>query len=157
MSTAEQMAQSILTTHWDKTLPINVAKLATSLGIQVEYVDLSDDISGSYKQTNAGGIIHINTNQHPNRQRFTLAHELGHHVLLHGDMVDSDETLFRQDGVSNPLEVDANKFAAELLMPEALVNHLIRSEDKPTIDYLSEKFEVSPRAMIIRLKNLGWL
>lgn len=66
------------------------------------------------------------------RKRFTMAHELGHHILHtslfkeHGveSVGESDNTLFIPKGDSRILECQANKFASFLLMPEQLVKTL---------------------------------
>jgi hypothetical protein len=57
----------------------------------------------------------------PGRLRFTLAHELGHVWMNHTPSVDDDATLDRTDDGSDAQEVEANYFAAELLMPREMV------------------------------------
>jgi Zn-dependent peptidase ImmA (M78 family) len=95
----------------------------------------------------------------PNRQRFTIAHELGH-LLLHKDEVHIDRA-FRNSISSQAIdanEIEANRFAAELLMPF----HLLKNEDISNIDVedesslrdLARKFKVSLQAMTLRVTNI---
>ena len=104
----------------------------------------------------------MNQTDVPFRKRFSIAHELGHHFLhlLHdGDFVDTELDLFRdiedpdRDTPSKRAEVQANQFAAALLMPE----ELIRTEWQQTknVANLARRFNVSEEAMGIRLSRLG--
>lgn len=109
-------------------------------------------------------VIGVNSLHHPNRQRFTIAHELGH-LLLHKDEVHIDRSfrVNRRDEVSSlavdPDEIEANRFAAELLMPYNLVmadllECEIDLEDEDEIRRLAKKYEVSLQAMTHRIINL---
>ncbi len=107
------------------------------------------------------------------RQRFTIAHECGH-FLLHqteneasGLFVDRRYAAFYwRDGRSSEgediAEVEANQFAASLLMPTKLVLEEIQKQDfdltdEEALNALASKFEVSIQAMSFRLANLGIL
>lgn len=86
------------------------------------------------------------------RNRFTIAHELGHVLLGHvneGNPRERDTTF----GNYNPVERAANIFAAELVMPEMKVKELFRGAS--SVQQLSEIFGVSNAAMSYRLQNLG--
>jgi len=107
------------------------------------------------------------------RERFTIAHELGH-LFLHiapenknAIFKDTEETL-KRNSYWNIKEYEANNFAAQLLMPKDLIlkegkaiielykeqyNDLPYQED--FIKMMAEKFNVSKLAMKYRLKNLG--
>ena len=74
------------------------------------------------------------------RRRFTIAHEVGHLLLGH-TCTDPD--------LDNDPEAEANQFAAELLMPLAILK--IDYKAKPSPDYLAQKYIVSREAMIIHL------
>ncbi len=102
----------------------------------------------------AGGVLWVNGNQFAPRQRFTLAHEFGHAWIGHDGRleVDSFETLSGR--TSNPLEVQANAFAAEFLVPKAGVAE--RVEGEPTLQdvvALASDYGVSAPAMVIRLEQ----
>src|SRR5689334_6425822 len=126
MAQPQQAAKKVLTKLRIRKLPIPVEKVAEKCGVRVKTAALEGDISGFLFRRKGKAIIAVNA-MHPFvRQRFTLAHELGHFILEHtGDFfVDRKVILFR-DGNSgagtNRHEIDANRFAAELLMPEDLV------------------------------------
>ncbi len=154
-------AIAILDKHWDKTLPVNLDKIADSLGLSVEKslgIDGDIDTSGKLSVVNGQAIATINKADTQARQRFTLAHEIGHFVLGHGSQTDKTETLYRNTQGYQPLvEQEANAFAAELIMPEIAIDFCIREQGIRTIDGLADKFGVSQIAMEYRLKNLSWL
>lgn len=98
--------------------------------------------------------ILINQNDPYLRQRYTLAHELKHALdfydndILYRDLGNGDEEKRRVQR-----EAIANEFAAEVLMPMALVTeHFWRT---PDLLVLAGKFKVSTEAMKTRLEKLG--
>lgn len=112
----------------------------------------ADGASGQFLERGPTGhpTIYINTNKSLTHQRFTLAHELGHYFLGHGSrMRDTKEQLVKRD----PAEISANRFAAELLMPEKKVREYVR--DFLSVQEMAERFRVSEQAMELRLKNLA--
>lgn len=101
-------------------------------------------------------IIRVNRHDSAERQRFTLAHEISH-FLLHKDEIKDgivDDVLYRS-GISDWREAQANRLAADILMPQQLVSQWIERaralgvSDIPV--YLAEQFDVSEAAMRIRL------
>jgi Zn-dependent peptidase ImmA (M78 family) len=113
-------------------------------------------------------VIGVNSTHAPTRQRFTLAHEIGHYVLHAGQPMFVDSFVTRvnwRNGESNLEETQANQFAAELLMPRELVAREVDRAltRKQTIDaqglasQLAELFNVSQQSMEFRLANLGVL
>lgn len=163
MTKAVNYAQSVLERYWDRTIPINpdqiIQSMTTSMDnpdLILEKVPLSDDISGQIKYDfdKKTYVISINSNKHPHHQRFTLAHELGHYALSHGEKYDNQITLYR-NGTSDPDEIEANAFSAELLMPKAVIRHLVFKENITDISKLAQELFVSEQAMMYRLKNLG--
>jgi Zn-dependent peptidase ImmA (M78 family) len=134
----------------------------------VQYSKLDGEISGMIYTHNYTTIIGINSNHHYNRQRFTLAHECGHY-LLHRDYivgaVHVDKRylgLLRSDISSQgvePIEIEANQFAAELLVPEEFLIREIEAigydvEDDSFISDLAKKFKVSCQMMSNCLANI---
>src|SRR5262245_44148018 len=119
--------------------PVDVEAVAERLDAQVIYDDLEEDVSGFLLREKGVSTIAINKQHHPNRQRFTLAHECGH-LFLHakeGDRLWVDKTLFfRDDSKSGDhlSEIQANQFAAGLLMPEQLLRENL-GEDGPLNDF----------------------
>jgi Zn-dependent peptidase ImmA (M78 family) len=85
------------------------------------------------------------------RKRFTVAHEVGHFVLHRNQIGESltDDELYRS-GLSTRQEAQANRFAADILMPKDLILKTInRLGDDPQV--LASEFKVSEAAMRIRL------
>lgn len=156
------------------TPPVSVRKVAIFLGIEVIYKDFSDEISGALTFKEQKPYILCNVNHSPYRKRFTIAHEIGHYILKHGReglFIDKKQHfIFRNEATSTGeqrQEIEANAFAAALLMPEPLVKkeleNLIldgfdlydeREDELPIIKKLAKKFEVSKAAMTFRIANL---
>jgi Zn-dependent peptidase ImmA (M78 family) len=144
-----------------------VEAIARYVGLRVVPAPLGGDISGLLVTRKGSSTICVEERHHENRQRFTIAHEIGHHVLGHhfgeGENVHVDRVSMRSakssEG-SDRLEIAANQFAAALLMPERVVElELQRLQDSPGEDVVRElarRFKVSTEAMAIRLSVLGY-
>ncbi len=161
---ARSAAQALLSDFGVKAAPVPVERIIKSRNIVLQFAPLEEDLSGMAYIKDGVGIIGVNALHHPNRQRFSAAHELGHHVL-HADEicraihVDKGSVLYRDDLSSkgtDALEVEANAFAAELLMPSDLVKDAIGAggvdiEDDASVEAMARKFRVSPGAFRWRL------
>jgi len=134
--------------------PLNVEDLTLKLGITLKSKPLGDLSGILYKDESNNWFIDINQLHHKNRQRYTIAHELGHY-FLHKHLKDrfEDEIFFR-GGESSNEEWQANEFASCILMPEQQFRQSIK-DGVNTIERLASKFEVSSIALRIRAKNLG--
>ena len=131
--------------------PIPVKEVADIFSLPVvSYPHFPDSISGTIIQNNEINVIGVNANQANVRQRFTIAHELGHYLLGHDHAKVIDETF----DSPNRNEQEANKFAAELLMPEHFLKKDVENGlvDVPT---LATRYLVSEQAMSIRLLETG--
>ena len=149
-------------------VPIPIERIALEVGLSLEPMDISDDISGVLVIGQGQSAIGYNASHAVVRQRFTIAHEIGH-FLLHGSkrdlFIDKGYTaIFRRDQAVATgdylLERQANQFAAALLMPEDLVRNEVRNiefdlADETALRELAKKFEVSTQAMSLRLAHLG--
>lgn len=144
---------------------IDVESMLNTLGLTVER---NDDLGASGMLSESKVII--NSQDVAERQRFTMAHELGH-------AVQGRDEVFRNTGITASYtmeqkrdEVFANKFAAQLLMPKKLVvqyteefiseNGLDQNKlKKESIDdiknFLADKFHVSLQSMGFRIENLN--
>ncbi len=112
-------------------------------------------------------IIGVNATHPPTRQRFTIAHEIGHFLMHSERSMFVDKTVVFRDRSSSlgtdAEEIEANQFAAALLMPETLVlsevKALVASSKSRNGDrwvkQLAKQFDVSPQSMQFRLANLG--
>lgn len=149
------------------SVPVRLEQVAKHLGIKIIYEDFQDEMSGVLVIKNGKPAIGVNRAHHPNRQRFTIAHEIGHFVLHHkhsnNDVhMDKKWAYFRSSTPSSVevYEVEANQFAAELLMPESLIRQSIEakgfdlSNDLDT-SRLAQELKVSEQALTIRLVKLG--
>lgn len=148
-------AIDILRQHWDRALPVDPAAIALNMGVTV----LSDPeiapASGTFNLTGDGPTIRFNSREPKVRQRFTIAHELGHYALAHGDAFRDTSGEFSASNF-DLREVSANQFAAALLIPKAAVDEVI-SQGTTQLAELARIFEVSEAAMRYRLKDLGWV
>ncbi len=141
--------------------PVDPAKIARDLGIIVNFARFPkhDNVSGFYNADQ--NAIYVNINEAPARMTFTIAHELGHYHL-HQEWVKSSEykILFRNQVLTaqkDPKEQEANKFAANLLVPKFLldqydikklfINSLI------SISEIATMFAVSADVIKLRLKD----
>ena len=162
---AVSLAQKLLKEH-GYALPIDIESLINRHGIHIQHQPMEESVSGMLVIKNERATIGVNQTHHPNRQRFTLAHELGHY-LLHRKrtqvFVDSS-TMFFRGGLAaegtDKIEIEANAFAAELLMPENVLRDITRHQpldafDDRAVQSLAVKFGVSVRALTIRLTKLG--
>ena len=145
--------------------PVRVSAIAKSLGAEIRYEPFDDEISGVLYRDPEGVIIGVNALQHKNRQRFTIAHEIGHFLLHEFDVhVDRGYKVVLRDSASSqatdPIEIEANQFAAELLMPIRLLENDVHEylrdfEDETGLEELAKLYRVSRQAMAFRLANLG--
>lgn len=147
----EKIATDLLKGSGNKHLPINVDKVAEFVGLKVEPFSFPDEVSGLLKAEL--GIVGVNSNHHPNRQRFTIAHEIGHYVLGHEIIKDKDLIDDTNTDSSSTNEQEANFFASALLMPASLIKENVKENiDIPKIASL---FKVSEQAITIRILGLG--
>lgn len=150
-----------------KKAPINVEELAGRVGAIVSFEPFKEELSGVLVKEKTRIVIGVNSSHPRTRQRFTIAHEIGHLELRHQGEIFVDKTVMRRDDRSSQAidrqEIDANRFAAELLMPEDLIlESMHRLQDTKSNDSTSEliadlaqEFQVSSQAMEYRLTNLG--
>lgn len=139
--------------------PVRLSALAGALGLRVISAPLPSGISGEIRpdpSTPSGFSIRVNKNDPARRQRFTVAHEIGHY-LLHRDAIGdgiTDDVLYRSS-LSDSREAQANRLAADLLMPDRLVAlwkaRATEIGDENIVSFLADKFNVSTAAMKIRL------
>jgi Zn-dependent peptidase ImmA (M78 family) len=152
--------------------PVDVARIAKNLGLKIIQQNLGDNVSGLLVRTSAGTHICVAAGHAEVRRRFTIAHEIGHHVLRHqfeagahvhvdrGNYI-SQRGIRASEGV-DPKEIEANQFAACLLMPVNVMQAAVKRLASGTIfdgdvEELARLFKVSEQAMTIRLTTLGLL
>lgn len=169
---AEKLAQKI----WQESgssVPVDVNAIADAHRVGIKIEAMEDDVSGMMVTSEAGvASILINASHATVRQNFSTAHELGHYFLHRSTspvFVDSKRgaQVFYRDGKAaagtNYQEIEANAFAAELLMPEAEIRKIFPEKiSAMELDYFEETIEkvardwkVSKSALTIRLSRLG--
>lgn len=146
--------------------PVPIEDIAMAEGAQIVRQHSSGPESGFALREGGKWIIGINTQTSRRRQRFSVAHELGHLLLHEGTLIVSSVRIDLRDGVSSlgtdKQEIEANRFAAELLMPRQLVRSAASAKISEQISgrdeliaELAREFDVSNEAMGYRLINLG--
>ena len=164
---AVAQAEELIRQYGVKAAPVPVERIARALGIKVQYGPFDDELSGMAFIKDGVPVIGINSLHHPNRQRFTLAHELAH-VQLHRDQLENavhvDKGSLRRDLLSaagtDSTEREANSFAAELLMPRALLAAALNGrtldlENEELVATLAKRFRVSTTALQHRLSPIS--
>lgn len=175
-SRANKMADQVLIEASVKTAPVKIERIAKRHA-HVVRKSLPDGVSGmlvplSPNSSDRPWIIVVNEDDAEVRQRFTIAHELGH-LLLHRYTTTHADSGFKvrfRDQASSAgsvrEEIEANQFAAELLMPEDLVSSYLErtgfdyaspDTDDATariLEKLAKKFQVSQQAISFRIANL---
>ncbi|MFJ7352959.1 ImmA/IrrE family metallo-endopeptidase [Phyllobacterium sp. 22229] len=139
--------------------PIRLSTIANALGLKVIATVLPNGISGEIRpdpDQQGKFIIRVNKNDSSRRQRFTVAHEIGHYLLHQDEIGDgiTDDVLYRST-LSDRREAQANRMAADLLMPQTLIDEWLERAKSLKVDnivgFLADKFNVSEAAMKIRL------
>jgi len=127
-----------------------VEHLSKTRGITIELLpySLPDKVSGAHARKGKRHIITYNRNHHPRRQRFIIAHELGHLLLEHLDVQSNEEDLVSR----NPEETAANAFAAELLAPLEFLKKDFE-EGVRDVKTLASKYQVSEEMMWWRIMD----
>ena len=130
--------------------------VSTFKDIEIRYEVMDASKSGSLSYIDGKWVMSINNNHNIKRQRFTIAHELGHYILHRGkNTVFTDTTFFRSDDM-NSIEYHANEFASRLLMPENILRKLIDEDKINNIGELASALDVSSAAMKYRVISLGY-
>ncbi|MGC1137781.1 ImmA/IrrE family metallo-endopeptidase [Bacillus sp. B38] len=153
---SEEQAEKVLREYTAEGEAINPVLIAKKLGIRVVNAEFTNsDISGALQINPDNTKIYVKHDDSPVRKRFTIAHELGHYFLHSDNQKDfiDQESLFFRNGEKNKIEIEANDFAANLLMPKDRV--LSQWKSLEDVYLLSVYFGVSMTAMKYRLKNLG--
>lgn len=178
-NTLKQMIKSLIDDIHE--LPVDVEKIAhDKCHIEVVKTPFAEnpDLSGMLVRNGSQVFMAINAAQSESRQRFTIAHEIGHFLLDEAKPIWVDkgsirpvQVSFRKGSGGTPTsyqlpEVRANRFAAELLMPADWVTREFAALDGPGVDWsddgepirrLAHQFGASIQAMTIRLLELGLL
>lgn len=146
-------------------VPVSARQVAQRLGMDLSLATFKvAGLSGALQVlANRRTHIWVNRLEAPTRQRFTIAHEIGHWTLHlpdprvfseRAEAIDAELTAYRLDGGPyGPEEQEANRFAAALLMPLPLLQEWTLQFPTGTAEAFAASLKVSVRAMEIRLRD----
>jgi Zn-dependent peptidase ImmA (M78 family) len=136
------------------TTPVNLEEVGKYWGVK-KVIRRKLDIAGLlYRLEEGGSIVFLKEDDPPSRQRFSLAHELGHIVMSDSGL---PEISCRQDGqINKDLERCCDVIAAELLMPQ---QEFCLMADKlgwclGGVNELARRFKISEESAAIRMRDL---
>lgn len=162
---AREQARIVLKDYGDVNAPVPVEKIIKRRGIRMQFSPLDQELSGMALVKDGISVIGVNALHHPNRQRFTMAHELGHHIMhrpqIEGTVhIDKGFAILLRDTLASlgtdRMEIEANAFASELLLPKHLIEPHVDVEgfdldDIDQLQSLAKRFKVSLSALQYRL------
>jgi Zn-dependent peptidase ImmA (M78 family) len=168
ISKVERLAAQVLQEAGIAGPAVDVEELAVhTLGVTVRFEHLEPSVSGMLYRANEDAVVAVNSGHAAVRQRFTIAHELGHFKLHQGRPIIVDHLVRARVNLrdresslaTSKEEIEANGFAAALLMPAEWIFEDVeqRLKMKPArmIPDLADRYSVSTQAMELRLINLG--
>lgn len=148
---SRDLAWEILINEQVTELPVMVGKLCRQMGIAVRYYCPNDESDGFSTLVNDRVCIFVSEKCGKERQRFTVAHELGHILLGH---LGKYELVNREPSAKdNPIEQAANVFASRLLAPACVLWAL----DARTPEEISELCQISRQSAEFRAKRMELL
>lgn len=138
---ARDAARKMLHDAGIATYPVLLKSIAKNIpDLVIDGQELEDEISGLQATYKGTSFIRYNTRHSTKRNRFTVAHELGHAVLGHTVSCQRNHL-----SSTNQLEIEANQFAAELLCPLSMLKKAVLSIT--TVEGLAKAFWVSQESM----------
>lgn len=167
MRSPKIIVRDVLKKNCVNKVPVNIEEVVASHGIRLHICPLPEGIKGTLHMLE-DPIIMISEELSETERRFMTAHEFGH-ALMHfykGFVhVDKNTYLYKGTDQMHAQEIEANRFAAELLMPKFLVKseigkagiEVLDMEMEGGIPRLALEFSVNPVNMCLRLQSLGYL
>lgn len=157
-----RLVDDLIAKHRVTRPPVDVRKIARSEGFRISYEELDDDLSGFLLKGSKQFVIGVNSSNAVTRQRFTIAHECGHAFLHDFDDLHIDFIKLRSSLSSKAVdveEIEANTFAASLLMPEQLLTKDLLEwggdvHSDESLAQLADAYGVSQQSMSFRIGNL---
>jgi len=139
-----ELARTVVARHGVRQPPIDVEAIAAVAGARIVRATNLGALDARMRRDGAGWVIELNADRSLTARRFSVGHEVGHLSLAHDGC-----------GTNSVHERQANVFAAELLMPLALLKAALRKEH--SLRSLAALFVVSPEALTIKLSEQGLL
>lgn len=155
----EKKAEEVLASFGAKTVPVPIEDIASKLGIKISRAP-SGEFSGILIRKDGAALVGVNSEEPATRQRFTIAHELGHYYLHPQKETFIDYRDNKRPTKPIAREQEADMFAAALLMPREDVKRDFRTFAKTgfteeSLSGLAANYQVSELAMKLRIWNLG--
>ena len=151
IGSARKVARQLLKDVGVSKLPIMIKDIVNQIkkssDLSVYPWAFGDDTDGIQVTQGDSATIGYNQAQHRHRQRFTVAHEIGHFMMGHTN----GNSIFDLNS-KKPEEIEANQFAAELLMPLAFLNKEIKNGNKD-VKNMAQVFDVSEESVWWRLRE----
>lgn len=176
MATAqsESLAIDMIQKHRVSGPAVPIKDIVKAEGLNIIPYNLGPGVSGTLVIENERGYIGYSPSESKQRQRFTIAHELGHfllHTKLHNSrqiFIDSSFIVKYRSAKNYSdyewrQEQEANAFAAAVLMPEKFITAELskpavqKLDEGELIEFLAKKFEVSIPAMTFRFNKINGL
>lgn len=139
--------------------PVNIVEICKEMGLQIYETSFNEqaNISGYYDHQNK--VIVVNDKDILSRKMFTIAHELGHYVL-HKSYLEKvgQDILYRDSFITpqkDPKEIEANKFAANIMAPKFMLDYYYKNFLNGIFDIgeIAEVFVLSRQMMTYRFKE----
>jgi Zn-dependent peptidase ImmA (M78 family) len=143
--TAPEDAAKMVRAQWRMPMGpvVNLTRWMEAAGCLVFEEDFGTQrIDGLSQWVDDHPVVLINANSSPDRKRLTKAHELGHLVL-------------HSNGPTEHMEDEANRFAAELMMPADEIRHELRRLELGKLRDLKREWGISMQAILERAYRLG--
>lgn len=155
----EKIAEDLRNGLKMRQIPVPVEQIVELLGIRIKRAP-SEDFSGLLLRKDGKALIGVNDSESHVRQRFTVAHELGHFLLHQAKDAFVDYRDNQKGGFRDQKERQANVFAAAFLIPRTSLIAEVRKISHTgifdaEIENLAKKYDVSKESMNYRLLNLG--
>ena len=153
---AENEALGLLKKHGVEAPPVSLETLAHGEGLSVWRAEFEDETVSGVVDLEKKKIL-VNKFDPQGRQRFTIAHELGHWILHQSELENNPDLVIfyrktLEEKETDPLEQEANCFAANLLVPAFMVDGLLSSSISNKI--IADIFKVSESVILFRRKLL---
>jgi Zn-dependent peptidase ImmA (M78 family) len=148
-------ARQVLGLGSDAPLACLLTAVEEQAGLPVVVGRLREGVAGVCYRADDRTLLWVNGEQARVRQRFTLAHELGHAWCKHDGRLELDTLATLSGKTTNPYEIQANAFAAEFLVPRAAMEDTVAGDQ--TLDEvitIAARFGVSAIVVVYRLKTL---
>lgn len=134
--------------------PVDIHEVIRRMDVVLFFDDIKDCVSKTFVDRDGRGSISVNASENVLRQRFAMAHGLGHLLLNHGNKVDTVDCFFT--GVKNVEEQAANLFTLNLLVPQDVLQYFIDKRRMSDVRLLAKNFGVTTSLILFAFKHYGW-